>query len=229
MISRWYEYKSQAMSMRINGTSMTVIEKELGIPRSTLSDWFRNIKLTDEQKNKLKANTSNALAKARVNAVAWHNKQKEIRIQIAENQAFFSLSKIDIKNKYIIELALSLLYLGEGSKDGRTLMGNSNPLILRFFIKCLDIIYGIKPSVLKCNLHLRDDQDSEKLKRYWSKQLGIPLNNFGASIKDKRTINKKTYSNYKGVCVVSGGGVNIQRRLVFLSEAFCDKIVRADD
>ena len=221
--------KEQAMALRKRGTSIGVIERLWGIPRSTLSGWFRGIKLTDKQRLKIENKASKIMSDARKKAVLWHNRQKETHMLEAEKRAVLTLSKLDIKDKSILELALAFLYMGEGAKTDLTSMGNSNPLVLKFFIRCLNLLYGIENNDLKCNIHIRSDQNSEHLKNYWSRELKIPARNFGACLVDKRAIKSKTYPHYKGVCVVRAGKVAIQRKLIFLSNEFCDKIVRMDD
>ena len=63
MRSRCYELKLRARNLRKNGHSIGGIEHRLGIPRSTLSGWFKDIKLTPQQKKKLFANWKNAIDK----------------------------------------------------------------------------------------------------------------------------------------------------------------------
>lgn len=224
MVSKWIKYKDKVRALRKDGISTTVIHKEYGIPKSTLSGWLHDIKLTEEQKKKLRYNSTNGWIKGLEKAVIWHNQQKANRIAEARKQAFEVLSNIKTNDKNIIELALSFLYLGEGTKTDTTSLANSKPEILQFFIKALNVLYEIKPSTLKCSLHLRSDQKDQELKIYWSKQLKIPVQNFYKSLIDKRTIKSKTYPDYKGVCVIECGRVAIQRRLVFLSQEFCAKI-----
>ena len=76
-----------------------------------------------------------SLIEARKNAVDWHKDQKIKRLEIAEGQAEKILSLVN-NNKETLELALAMLYLGEGfKKSGGTGMGNSDPLILKFFLQ----------------------------------------------------------------------------------------------
>jgi hypothetical protein len=42
---------------------------------------------------------------------------------------------------------------------------------------------------------------------------------------DSRTKGSKTYEYYKGVCVLRCGNAAIQRKLLFLAEEFCKKII----
>lgn len=119
----------------------------------------------------------------------------------------------------------SILYLGEGFKKSPvTGLGNSDPLILRFFIFTLKKLYNIKPDQFSCHLHLRSDQDPKKMKIYWSQVLEIPLDRFKKESIDRRTVGIKTFNDYKGVCVIRCGNVAIQRKLVYLSRAYCERI-----
>ena len=60
-----------------------------------------------EQKNR------DALVKARIEAVKWHNAQKEGRLREAKTQAEKILSKINFNDNNVLEVALALLYFGE--------------------------------------------------------------------------------------------------------------------
>ena len=128
----------------------------------------------------------------------------------------------------MLELALSILYLGEGAKRGSASLGSSDPLILLFTIKAVENIYGIPKWKIKAELHIRQDQNGIDLMKHWSNTLNIPVQNF-SFVTYKRPIKSKTYETYKGVCVLRFGGFAIQRRLVFLSRGFCNKISNTDD
>lgn len=223
MLSKWYRLKDKAIDLRKQGKSTRLIASKLGIPRSTLSGWLHNIQLTPRQQKILQNKWKLSLVKARAKAVLWHNKQKVIRLENARDEAQSVLAQINIHDKSVLELALAMLYLGEGSKTNTTAMGNTNPLVLKFFIQSLNILYGIRKIDFKAELHLRQDQNSKLLEKYWSNQLGIPIENFTYVI-DRRPIKSKTYKEYRGVCVVRCGRIALQRRLIFLSELFCNKI-----
>ncbi len=226
MQSKWFESKPTAVKLRRKGLSIGKIEYHLGIPRSTLSGWLKNIELSQKQKEKLTQNWKNALVKARKKAALWHNAQKEKRLKEAKSQALKTIEAMDITDKKVLELTLAILYMGEGTKRKvGTEMGSSNPLILKFFLATLKTLYGFDLKKIKCQLNLRADQSPEKMKCFWSKELNVPIGNFGYVNIDKRTIGSKTYPHYKGVCHVICGNVAIQRKLIYLSEMFCKKTV----
>lgn len=226
MRSKWFKLKPEAIKLRRKGVSIREVEKLLKIPRSTLSGWFRTVKLTEKQKDKLLERWLKGLSKARVRAVLWHNQQREKRLRDAENQAVEILSNLDITNKSILDLSLAMLYLGEGSKTKNgTAMGSSDPLILKFFINSLLKNHSIDINKIKCALHLRADQNPQVLEKYWSKELGIPLKNFTSPSIDVRTKGRPTYPTYNGVCVINCGNIALQRKLIHLGRKFCEQVI----
>ncbi len=226
MRSKWFDLKPKAIELRQQGISLREIEKILNIPRSTLSGWFKNVQLTLKQKRRLLENRLKHLHQARIQAVKWHHKQKALRLKEAEKQAIDILSKLDNKNQSVEELALAMLYLGEGSKTkSGTVLGSSDSLILKFFISSLLKNHNIDINQIKCSLHLRADQNPELLSKHWSRALNIPLSNFTSPSIDLRTKGTPTYPGYNGVCVVNCGNIALQRKLIYLSRKFCERVM----
>jgi hypothetical protein len=223
MKSKWFEYKTEACELRRQGVSMTVIEQRYGIPRSTLSGWFRDIKLTEPQRTRLMKNQQDGWKKARENAVKWHNKQKQDRLLQADQQAAKTIEHATITPE-LLDITLAMLYFGEGAKNGTTSMSNSNPLALRFMLSVLYVNYGITPSQIRCDLHLRADQNSQTVQQYWQEELKLPASCFRYTAYDKRTVGKATYDDYMGVCVVTCQKIAIQRKLISLYNQFCSQV-----
>ncbi len=227
MISSWNGLKEEACRLRKRGLSLRVIHKNLGIPGSTLSGWFKDIRLSDNQLQKLRASWKAGLVLARKRAVVWHNNQKETNLREAKERAENTLLQVDTSDRAVLDIALAMLYLGEGfKKSTETGIGNSDPLVLRFFLAVLKRNYNFDLTTIRCELHLRADQDSESIKQYWSMSLGLPLSSFKYVVKDKRTEGSATYSHYKGVCLLRCANVAIQRKLVYLSQKFCEKVIK---
>lgn len=210
--------------MRKRGASLRNVARKLGIANSTLSYWFKDIALSQRYKNQLKKRADRSLISARKAAVQWHNFQKEKRLEAAKSDARKCLAAIDLASDPIAELSLALLYLGEGmKKTNSTAMGNSHPLILSFFVSMLERLYAVPRSEMKCEIHVRADQDPLVISRYWSRILRIPLRNFGKPSVDLRTAGRPTYPDYRGVCVVRCARVAIQRKLMYIATEFCVK------
>lgn len=225
MKSKWYESRPEATRLRKMGFSLKRINKRLGVPLSTLSGWLRNVNLSERNKSKLRKDWEQALIRARAKATLWHNHQKEIRLKKAEEEALVTLSNLDIKDKNVLDLALAMLYLGEGFKGREVGMGNSDATIMKFFLAVLRKNYGVDIKNIICELHLRADQNGAVAKSFWSKELNIPIENFRRVYFDQRTKGSKTYSSYNGVCMIRLGHVAIQRKLIYLSNLYCERIV----
>ena len=224
MQSSYSDKKTEAVRLRERGLSIGIIEKRLGIPRSTLSGWFRSVPLSDAQKAVLQRRWKRGLAKARKQAALWHHSQKQQRLAEAARQGADVIKRLPATRE-VRELALAMLYLGEGSKtNGQTTLASSDPRIAQFFTESLRVLYDVPADQIRCHLHLRSDQNPEALIVFWSKALGLPRKNFGKSLIDKRTIRTKTYPHYKGVCSITCGRVAIQRRLMYIANGFCDMV-----
>ena len=216
-----------AIKLRKHGFSIAEIEKKLSINRSTLSPWIKDIKLGTKQKRRLLKHWRIGLFRARQKAVKWHHAEKTKRIAHAKLEAIQVLKNLNLHDKNILELALAFLYLGEGFKSNdETGIGNSDPLILKVFLKILQKNYSFDIDKIRCELYLRADQDGRKMKRYWSRELHIPVANFRHVSFDKRTIGSKTFKDYKGVCSLRCSNVAIQRKLLTISREFCRQIIK---
>lgn len=213
--------------MRKAGKSIRDIELALDIPRSTLSGWLKDIKLSSTQEKVLLVNRQVLLAKARVLAAKKHKENKQKRVASVHASINETLQSMSVNDMTMLEVALALLYLGEGSKTRQGLrLGNSNPRVIRFYIHALIKIYGLPKESLYFALHLRADQNATKEKAFWSKALNMPIASFRYVTKDPRTVGKPTLPDYHGVCLAQGGPVEIQRRLMYLAEAFCERVTR---
>ncbi|MCA9328683.1 hypothetical protein KC959_02850 [Candidatus Saccharibacteria bacterium] len=202
---------------------MTTIERKYGIARSTLSGWFKEVELSEEQRTRLMKNSQDGWKKARENALVWHKAQKNIRLDKAKREADCVYQSIPQTNE-VLELALAMLYFGEGSKNHTTAMGAADPALLKFFLSALERVYGLDRKDFRYDLHLRDDQNEAEYKTFWANELKIPEEKIGYIVKDKRTIGKPTRNDYKGVCLITVGKVAILRRLKALYTVYCSDI-----
>lgn len=213
------------MTLRRKGGSIRDIESKLGIPRSTLSGWFRSVQLTQQQRAKLQSAQHDALVEARRKAVQWHNAQKQQRLAQALASSKSLLQIIDTKDVSYMKIALASLYMGEGAKkDGSIALASTDSRILRFYINALKHAYNVPISTFRIELHLREDQSELSMLRYWLQVLDLPITTKHRIYKDPRTKGKATHKGYHGVCLVSGGGVAVQRELLHIGRQYFEMI-----
>jgi len=121
------------------------------------------------------------------------------------------------------ELALAMLYLGEGSKSGnRVQLASADASILRYFVQALVHIYGIDMERLSFRLNLVEAARpiEQQLKLWWSQQLGCPLNRFIKTQFDPRSRTAELTGDYHGVCTVTYYDTYLQQRLLGLAHAY---------
>lgn len=224
-ISKWSSYKPEVTALRKSGRSLPSIADEYGIAKSTLSYWFKDIELSQEKKALINECAEAKLKRARLKSAAWHRNQKQLRILKAEDEAISVHEQLPESSDAVLELSLAMLYFGEGSKNGSTGMGASDPFMLLFFIASTEKLYGLDRNDFRYDLHLRDDQNSAQLKEYWAKKMGISTEKIKYISKDPRTKGKPTRPGYMGVCQIVIGKIAIQRRLKALYNVYCSGII----
>jgi len=72
-----------------------------------------------------------------------------------------------------------MLYWAEGTLKRDTIdFANSNPRIIKVFLKFLREICGVNESRLRAYIYAFSDQNSDKIKEFWKKTTGIPETQF---------------------------------------------------
>lgn len=185
-----YELHNRALDMRKLGMSYSQIKQELKVGKSTLSLWLQNYPLSPERIKELKTNTERQIERIRQTKA----RKKEDRIA---NVYAFASNKIGSLTGREFFIAGILLYWAEGTKasSGVVYMTNTDPAMLKFFMRWLDV-QGAERSRLRIRLHLYVDMDIEKETRFWMNTLEVPRTSFQKpyikeSFSDKR-------KNYKG-------------------------------
>ena len=216
--------RSEAIKLRKQGKTYSEIRKKLSISKGTLSYWSKKITLSASATKRLKKNQDSNLKKARlVNQANLKIRQAQSLIDIRER---IKPSILKIMKPEVLKIALAFLYLGEGAKwkSHRGLqLGSSDPVILLLYKKLLKSCYMIDKDKLRCYICYRADQSLEDLIKYWSRTLSISNSKFYKSSYDKRTIGKPTRNkDYRGVCIISCAGTEIQHELDIITKVFLE-------
>lgn len=169
--------KNIAFNLRKQGKSYREIQKELGVSRSTLCDWFKNIEWSKHAKN-TNNNKNVILSKERLVRLNAGRKAKlDAYYAEAEEQA---IKEFEIfKNEPLFMTGL-MAYAGEGNKMDKNhiKISNSEFYINKFFIEFSVKYLGFKRENMKCALILYPDNDIEQCIERWSNEIGISRANF---------------------------------------------------
>lgn len=217
--------KQEAIKLRRLGQSYSTIENKLKVAKATLSGWLGGLRLPKSAMLRISTRKKNHLKNIRPRAQEVKSVKRAERYVQLQRAVIkdFGTDKFDVRRK---ELLLAMLYLGEGFKGKFCIgLGNSNPEIMRLFVKLVREVYTTDESKFRCFLHLRMDQMEEKEKSFWSRQVGVPLVNFRKTQFDKRTLGRKTWQNYHGVCVVYYYDAAIDKRLSEVQRMIIKKVL----
>jgi len=95
-----------------------------------------------------------------------------------------------LTNRELI-IAGASLYWGDGRKhDGRVGLVNSDPKMIRFFVKWLTTICQVPKKNIRLGIHLYPDNDKKKTLEFWRDATNLPNSQFLKTQVDKRN-NKK--------------------------------------
>ncbi len=209
--------KEMAISLRRSGKSYAEIMDELGVPKSTLSDWFRDqqwsndIALKCVQKS-MGASKTRLVHLNNVRGVHLKNAYEE-----AEKEAREDFEMLKYHPLFIAGL---MIYWGEGDKTSkyRVSIANTEARMIRIFRLFLKNICGVdKPRVW---LLLYPDLMEEVCKKYWMSESGLNKEYFTKSIiiKGRSQIKKLSY----GVCNIGITSAYLKRKIIkwieFLAE-----------
>lgn len=197
--------RQKALNLREKGHSYSQIKDKLGISKSTLSGWLCNIPLPDERIKELRDFNSVRIEKYR-NTI---RRKKETRLKDVYKKVSRDIGKFSKREIFLLGL---FLYWGEGTKSAScsVQLTNTNPSMIKFFIKWLELL-GINKKDLKIKLHLYSDVNINDSIAFWSKEIKIPAGQFKKPYIKKTKLKSITYKSGfgKGTCCVIFGGRNL--------------------
>jgi len=169
------EEQVKARELRKDGMSLNEIVEELGVSKSSVSLWVRDIVLTARQRQRLskKGHTIDAIEKRRKIILDRGIAERKVHTDNAMNE----IKKISDENLKYLGIAL---YWGEGAKTQRCRveLANSDPHLIKVMVLFLIRVCKVPHDRLHGHLFLHPHLDVKGAERYWSQVSGIPLNRF---------------------------------------------------
>lgn len=92
----------------------------------------------------------------------------------------FKFKEPDTKSEsFLYGLGLGL-YWGEGTKKNKNAvrLGNTDPKLVKYFIKFLEEIFNVRSDKFKFGLQVFSDMDPENARKFWQKELGVKKGQF---------------------------------------------------
>ncbi len=214
--------RQNAINLRKQGKTYSEIRQELGISKSTLSDWLSDLPLNKEQMAKLNETKSKSRLLAIEKTRITKKQKREKRLQLiynTEKQYWILLTKREL------ELAGLCLYWGEGTKliNGPISINNTDPGVMKFVLHWMIKGLGISKKSIKVRLQLYNDMNIKKEINYWHRELKIPLSQFAKPyVKKSLRINIDHKGFGHGTCGLLTSNILLKEKIMMAIRAISE-------
>ena len=164
----------EARRLRKNGFGIKTIAHKLCVSSSGVSKWCRDIILSPGQIEELERRAHDPFYGKRREAIL---RRKEKRREEIESLKTKGAKEIGALTKREFLLTGASLYWAEGfKKDNRLGFANSDPFMIRFFIRWLLEVCDVprEDIRLRVGLNISHRERIGEIEQYWSKLTGIP-------------------------------------------------------
>ena len=172
--------KDFAIELRKGGYSYSEIQKFCPVSKSTLSYWFRSIKLSEPQLARLK--------KKRVEANQRGAKTKSLKtskaIEEIQKNSIRDVGKISKRELWLMGIVLywreRLLNKNDSDLKKGVRFTSSDPDIIKLFLKWLEDAGGIKREEISFDIFIGKDKPDllNEMVNYWADTTGFSKSNF---------------------------------------------------
>ncbi|MBA3618966.1 MAG: hypothetical protein H0W56_05105 [Acidothermales bacterium] len=161
--------RDAARALRSQGLTMPAIAERLGVSRSSVSLWTRDVPFQPPLRPERRAWTPDR----RPSSLHLRKLAEIERLRAAGRQR---IGRLDDQQFLIAGVAL---YAGEGAKtDGSVLFANSDPRIMRLFCSWLRYFFDIDERRLRVRLYLHQCLDLAASTVFWSSLTAVPFSQF---------------------------------------------------
>jgi AcrR family transcriptional regulator len=157
------EERMEARRLRREGLSIRDISALVGVSRSSVSHWVRDIELTPSQLDELRRRNP-AFSPDFAGTRIWAERCREARRRNQQDGRALA------RRGEPLHAAGCMLYWAEGEKHrNRVALANSDPDVVRVFLAFLRAYFGVPDDrvALYCNLFATTDEQQEEIERHW--------------------------------------------------------------
>lgn len=198
------EEKKKAIALRRKGKSIKDIARQVGVSRSSVSVWVREVKLSQAQRALLHEKKVEGGHVGRMKGAERNKQQRLDRLARYKKDSVNEIAELSLQDLFFLGLGL---YWGEGFKarGGSAGFSNSDPRVIQIMIMWLEQCMHVSRNRLRVQVFINDiHRDREKtIRHYWMNVTGLPAQQFAKIIFLAKA--KKFYENknsYYGVCAV---------------------------
>lgn len=205
----------KAKKLRQRGFSIKEISGKLGVSQSTASLWLRDVSLSAKAIDRLGKRVSQGqLVSAR------NRKERSEKLKEKYFDRGLELSRFCGKDRHCLKIFCALLYYCEGAKSGDYFQfTNSDPGLIRVFLRLLRESFPINELKFRISLHLHSYHSNRKQIKFWSDITNIPPKQFIKPYK-KPNSGKRVKENYPGCANIKYYDANLAKEILGIGKAF---------
>lgn len=167
------ESRKKARQLRRRGLGVKTIAYRLGVSSSTASLWCGDIKLTSTQKKVLEERAHDPYYGRRKDNILRQRQKKLDSIEFFKRAGIKEIGKLTKRELFISGVAL---YWAEGfKKDSRLGFANSDPAMIKFFLKWLIECCDVSKQAIRVRvgLNISHKDRINEVENYWVKITGL--------------------------------------------------------
>lgn len=167
--------RREATRLRKRGLSYAEISAQLGVAKSSLSLWLRDVAVPVKgQKRIARKISKNGKAAGSKSKSIWRHKREDLHTAAAQE-----LSSLTFTNTAFAYVGAAL-YWAEGTKNLDLSFVNAYPEMLQLYVRWLHDVIGVRREELVCRVqvYLNNGLSLREVHRYWASLLGIPTKQF---------------------------------------------------
>jgi transcriptional regulator with XRE-family HTH domain len=196
------EERNQARLLRRrDGLSVKQIAARVGVARSSVSLWVRDIELTEEQHDALRAR--NPIYNQQLAGRGGTSTRRR-----AERRAYQEHGCALARRGDLLHVIGCMLYWAEGDKNrNQARLSNSDPEIIRTYVAFLRTYFSLRDDEIRltCNLFADHIQREQEVEQFWLNVTGLSRSSLCRSIVNvysKYSLKKRTNKLPYGTCRV---------------------------
>ncbi|MEU3755618.1 hypothetical protein AB0H17_23050 [Streptomyces olivoreticuli] len=194
------ELQARARELRRAGRTYDEIVAELGVAKSSVSLWVRDLPKPQKTAEQMRA----------MNEARWepHRQKQAFLRRQTKIDAAYEIGRMTDRELFLLGIGL---YWSEGAKSKpyalreRVVFINSDPGMIQVYLAWLALL-GVQPDMLQYRVMIHESADVTAAENYWAELIGVDLTTLSRTTLKKhnpQTVRKNVGEDYRGCLVVS--------------------------
>jgi transcriptional regulator with XRE-family HTH domain len=202
------EERARARELRAQAWTLQEIADELGVAKSSVSTWVRDVDFVAKPRKSVAAQRSfvHPLRQRKLDEIARLDAAGRQRLAVVSEEAFL--------------LAGVALYAGEGTKaDGAVAFANIDPDLIALFCRWLRHFFEVDETRLRARIYLHRELDHGAAVTHWSRHTDIPPEQFRQPYRPEGGARVRRNRHEYGCCYVRYACSRTHREIMGLVRA----------